>query len=327
MRRYRTIFIAVIGILCFLLTSCSFFSKEETNLEPEDQIPTTQMEDVETDLRKTVLYYQDNEGYLVPVMRQIPWEEGIGKAALSRLISTTENMKDAQTYGLNTLIPEGTEIDLNIKDGLATVDLSREALNCDDAVQEANMVAGIVNTLIEFPAVEKVQILLEGKADKKLSFGTDISKAFEKMDLNPEVAEKDVDVANASKVVVYYEDEAGAYLVPVTRFTKAKASLEIALEELLNGPNEDSSLTSSIPKGCKINSVDVSEGIATIDFSEEFQELAESMDKERLVLKSVMLTCQQFPEIEEVKITVDGNDYIPGDIENYAAPTFVNEYE
>ena len=36
--------------------------------------------------RRTVLYYATDDGFVVPVMKMIPWEEGIGKAALGYLM-------------------------------------------------------------------------------------------------------------------------------------------------------------------------------------------------------------------------------------------------
>ena len=39
----------------------------------------------------TVVYYQDNYGYLVPVMCNVKYEDGIAKATLNRLVLTTNS--------------------------------------------------------------------------------------------------------------------------------------------------------------------------------------------------------------------------------------------
>lgn len=53
----------------------------------------------------------------------IPWEEGIGKAALGYLMDTDANRASAALMGLKTVIPEGTELSLRIdSEGEATLD-------------------------------------------------------------------------------------------------------------------------------------------------------------------------------------------------------------
>jgi germination protein M len=54
-------------------------------------------------LRQTTLYYQSDDGMIVPVMKLLPWEEGIGRAALNQLVDTDENRLAATAMGLKTL--------------------------------------------------------------------------------------------------------------------------------------------------------------------------------------------------------------------------------
>ena len=63
----------------------------------------------EAGMRRTVLYYKDDDGFIVPVMKLIPWEEGIGRAAIGNLVDTAENRAEARSRGLNATIPDGVE--------------------------------------------------------------------------------------------------------------------------------------------------------------------------------------------------------------------------
>ncbi|MGI6697553.1 MAG: GerMN domain-containing protein [Clostridia bacterium] len=104
----------------------------------EPDTPPQQQESADTvsdaRMRETVLYYRDSEGYLVPLSVDIEWEEGIARAALERLISDDELSVMAQKTGLFSPIPAGTRVlGLTIRDGLAKVDLSGEALDCGSA--------------------------------------------------------------------------------------------------------------------------------------------------------------------------------------------------
>jgi germination protein M len=64
--------------------------------------------------------------------------------------------------------PATTLIDIAVKDGLATVDLSREFTQVYGNVSQEVAVYGLVNTLTQFPTVREVQFRIEGKALTKL---------------------------------------------------------------------------------------------------------------------------------------------------------------
>ena len=65
----------------------------------------------------TVCFYQDGEGYLIPVTRQIPKQDGIAKATLALMVKSSQNDMDAARMGLRTIIPEGTSFDIDISGG------------------------------------------------------------------------------------------------------------------------------------------------------------------------------------------------------------------
>ena len=54
----------------------------------------------------TVVYYQDNYGYLVPVMCNVAYQDGIAKATLKMMVQSPENDMNAARLGLRTVLPE-----------------------------------------------------------------------------------------------------------------------------------------------------------------------------------------------------------------------------
>ena len=120
-------------------------------------------QDAEAGTVSTVVYYQDNYGYLVPVQCKVPAEDGIAKATLSMMVKSTANDMQAARLGLRTVLPENISIDLDIAGGLARIDLGEEALEMPDAAAEGNMITAIVQALTEFPTVEKVEFLIGGQ--------------------------------------------------------------------------------------------------------------------------------------------------------------------
>ena len=132
----------------------------------------------DVEMVSTVCWYEDGDGYLVPVTRQIPQQDGIAKATLALMVASSENDLAAARMGLTNVIPEGVEIDLDISGGKARVDLSKESLNCASAEEELLMVQGVAAALCGFDTVEEVSFLFDGQKRSKLTHGTDVSGVF-----------------------------------------------------------------------------------------------------------------------------------------------------
>ena len=269
----------------------------------------------------TVVYYQDNYGYLVPVMCNVAQQDGVAKATLSLMVKSSENDMNAARLGLRTVLPEGTKIDLDIANGLARIDLSREALNVEDAAAESNMVSAIVQTLTEFDTVQKVEILVGGQKLEKLPHGTDISKPFERGDINLEAGV--TTSAGAKPVMLYFPCEGSSVVVPVTRMVHSSADVNTAVLELAKGPSATCPLERALPAGCGLIDVSVQDGVAKVNFTKEFAQLVENTDGGRLALKALVLTCTQFEGIKGVEIYVEGEKYDPGK-GALAVPSFAN---
>ncbi len=119
------------------------------------------------------LYFADQSGdYLKTETREITMVPGLARAVVGELI------KGPQEDGLSTTIPEGTRLlDINIADGLCTVDLSREFRDnhWGGSSGEILTVYSLVNTLTQFSTVDQVEILIEGQKIDTLAGHMDLS--------------------------------------------------------------------------------------------------------------------------------------------------------
>ncbi|WP_080844524.1 GerMN domain-containing protein [Cytobacillus gottheilii] len=109
---------------------------------------------------------------------------------------------------------------------------------------------------------------------------------------------------------LYLVDKNG-YVVPQTlQLPKTNSVATQALEHLVqNGPVTDllpNDFKAVLPEGTKM-SVNVNEdGVATVDFSKEFQNY--QPEDEMKILDSITWTLTQFDTIDEVKLTLNGNE-------------------
>ena len=58
----------------------------------------------------TIVYYQDNDGYLVPVMCSVPMEDGIAKATLNLMVKNTGNDMQAAIDAAKIANENGTKV-------------------------------------------------------------------------------------------------------------------------------------------------------------------------------------------------------------------------
>jgi germination protein M len=258
-----------------------------------------------TDIRMTeiVAYYEDENGYLVPVNTKIPYEEGIAKATLKSLVVGNETEKTIAASGLHGVLPENTEVKgMAIKDGLCRIDFSKQILNTTSYEQEANMIKAITYTLTEYPTINKVEMLVDGQALSTLSKGYPIDAAFERSDIN--LFGSDVGV----NYMVYYkapDTEVAGYYVPIT-FSAEKVDNPVATvaEKLFNGPPADTELGNDIPYGVNLQDVKLVGDTAVFNLGVGAVNLSE--DEFNHMKDIVSLCMKQFEDVSNVEYTVEG---------------------
>lgn len=289
---------ALVVVLAFRGGQRTQTAMQQTDFTPDVSTQTIADASPDVEVTSTVCWYEDGEGYLVPVTRQIPLQDGVAKATLSLMVKSSENDLAAARMGLRNVIPEGVTFDLDISGGKARVDLSKEALSCQNAEEELLMVQGTAAALCGFDTVQEVTFLFDGQKRSQLTHGTDVSGVF-KAD--------------------------GRLMVPVTRTVFSPADLTTAMLELAKGPEKDSGLEIPLPKDCGLRSVTLKNGVATIDFTKEFASLATAEDASAATsqaLRAIVFTASQFPGVKKVEVLVEGK---PFEAQPSAVTTFVNQ--
>lgn len=161
----------LLAALVAALAAAACTASPTTDAEPvtspastEQVEPTMQPSDV-VDL---TVYFRSGEGsgaHLVPVTREAAIDDDLPRRALELLIA---GPGDDDGRSLDPPLPAGTQVrDVTVTDGTAVVDLSHEVISRAGDVNpspehEALALAAVVGTLTEFPAIERVRLLVEG---------------------------------------------------------------------------------------------------------------------------------------------------------------------
>jgi germination protein M len=110
----------------------------------------------------TVNVYFARDEKMAAAGRVITKTQGVGAAAVRALLAGPTAKEKAA--GMSTSIPKGTTLlGLNIKNGIATVDLSKEYASGGGSLSMFTRLAQMVFTLTQFPSIKGVSFMLDGK--------------------------------------------------------------------------------------------------------------------------------------------------------------------
>ena len=200
------------------------------------------------------------------------------------------------------VLPPATEVlGLTIRDGLARVDLSGSFLEYDTGM-EREVINSVVFTLLQFPTVEEVEIMVEGTVPGVFPGGTPGGSFLaEQRGINLEVADELDDYRNTQQVIPYFCHVMGdnhVFYIPVTRIVPGEKNIaRAAVEELLQGPRYKSGLFSEIPPGTTLREVTMEEDLILVDFSREILNYRGGISGEKNTLSGKLyLLWRQFPE-------------------------------
>lgn len=90
---------------------------------------------------------------------------------------------------------------------------------------------------------------------------------------------------------------------PVTGEPTLRKALDFVLSPL--GPKADADLHTAVPPGTKLNDVEVTDGVATIDLTSEINDVKDQTQKEAFA--QIVFTTLSFEGAKEVRFLVDGD--------------------
>jgi germination protein M len=309
------------------LSGCGLFGGEEKkkidppqdvtlmeNGEALDENVTTETKEngkeaVETSIQ-TELYLIDKNGYVVSQTMELPKTESVAKQALEYLVANGP-VEQMLPNGFRAVLPADTQMTVNIKDGTATVDFSKEFATYKKE-DEKRILQAVTWTLTQFDSIDEVKLQMNGTPLEAMPVnGTPIGEELSRADgINVDNSDV-VDITNTKAVTVYYigGEEGAYYYVPVTKRVSndQKDNITAIVNELVEGPAYASNLLSDFQSGVKLlDEPKIEDGKVTLNFNESiFGSLEEKMVSEHL-LNSLVLSLTEQEGVKSVALTVNG---------------------
>lgn len=325
---------AVLGVSALLLSGCGLFGpeKEATSIDappPQSEaaqntpngLPPTDgtaggAEAAVTESVDRTVYLLDANGFVVPFTLTLPKTEGVAKQVLTYMVKGGP-VESLLPNGFSAVLPEGTEVKgLVIKDGLATVDFSKE-FKTYDSKNEKQILDAVTRALTEFANVKRVQIWVNGTPLTEMPVGsTPISSALDRsLGINLELAEGAVP-GRTTSVTVYFQgqlDDKRSYFVPVTRLVPETENVaKAAVEELIKGPKDDSPLFSSLLRTTRVLNVKQENDLVTVDLSSDILRYDDGREANPEALESLVLSLTESTGAKQVQLLVEGKPLTSG---------------
>lgn len=309
--KYKALFCMILALGLFLAAGCA-------SQMPEEEMPVSG----DPYNRTSVVYYEQESGYLVPVYVSEPWSDHIAETLVEKMVMSDALEVQLEEVGLSALLPADTTVSVTMDEGLATVNLQSSWLSEVSAKRGANIVSAVVNTMNQFPAVEQVQLQINGASET--CGNTDISQPLSSVDLNPAYVQD----KGFSALTVFYKTADSGLIVPVTKYSP-NIDATVVLNAMMK-EHKDAALMTMFPEDTKLLSAELSDnGVLTVDFSQEFSAISANKEKEKKLLSAIDFACKQVEGVDQVVVMVEGQEYEPAaaSMSPLLANEVLNSYE
>jgi len=258
------------------------------------------------------VYYQDNQGFLIPVTRRIPKQLSIAKASIKALIDTPINREEIAYFGLYPTLPQGTEFTINIKEGIAVIDFNNKVLEYKNEIAEYNFAASVIYTLTQFETINEVRILINGYMQQSLKYGTDISRALSRKNIlvNSVENKKGVNLANGMQKIDIYlfktiNNNVCILPVSVECLNLNEDNLQGEIIKYLSENPQNQELFSEVPNNLKLIGSSIKGGLLTLNFDIEVDDYG-GTQREYGMIEQILHSMKQISGVDKVRFLIDG---------------------
>jgi germination protein M len=225
------------------------------------------------------------------------------KKAIKTIIEQLSQPPDDKN--LVSLIPSYTKVNsVTFHQDTCTVSFSDASVSdlANTVVRESAAVYSLVNSITEFPGIQKVKITIEGKSDPFFHRYFSIDQAL------PRLTGQLMQGINTLLYFYHYPTDT---MVGEFREIPDKSSLEQAaldvVSQLIIGPDQKE-LNSLLPQGTKILGCKVENGICILDFSKEVRRFSFGATEELALVNLLALSLTELKGIERISFRVEGRE-------------------
>lgn len=130
------------------------------------------------------LYFSTSDGQgltIVPVSIKYDGTITLEQLIIQQLIAGPDKISGVNTQAVCATIPDSTKLNMiSVADGICYVDFSSEFLKPVEPVNPQVSIYSVVNSLVELSHIDKVEIVIDGKAVETYQDSVDMKQTFER---------------------------------------------------------------------------------------------------------------------------------------------------
>ncbi len=258
-----------------------------------------------------IIYLLDEDDYLARV--DYRYNSTDTKSMIKEMIKIlTINTGEviAIQKGFRAIIPEGTKlVSSDIKDGIVTLDFSKEFLSVDIKYEE-KMIEAIIYTLTTLKDVKGIKILVDSSPLSKLPKTN--KKIEEILDRSFKI-NKEYDIKsmnNISETTIYYLANKNDYIYykPVTKYSNEdKEKIEIIIDELKSSSIYSTNLISYINENTQLINYEILDKSLILNFNNSILSDINSNNIIEEVTYAINMSIKENYDVTSVCYYVDDN--------------------
>ncbi len=249
-----------------------------------------------------LFYYDFINQELVPVQREFQVSGTREKAIKTIVEQLAIPPNDAKLISLIPAYTKVKAIDFSQNTCIITFQDPSVSELADSVVKESAAVYSLINTICEFPEIQKVKIIIEGKTDGFFNRYYSIEEPL--MRLSGQLMRG----MNTLLYFYHYPSDSiiGEFREIPERDNLDKASLHV-VNQLLLGTNQRE-MNSLLPQGTKVLNAKVENGICTVNFSKEVRRFSLGASEELALINILTLSLTELNGIERIHILIEGKE-------------------
>ncbi len=298
--------IAVTTFALLIMFLFYFFPSNDNTIELEQTI--TYEEDIDT----RSIYLIDKYDYVSKVMLPVLTEE-INEIIKEKLeyLTISGSKSDDIPNGFRPMIPTETKVlNLNLVEGVLTINFSKEILNVRASDEEA-MIEAIVYALTEIEGIEKIIIKVEDKVIEALPNSKKVL---------PQILDRDYGInkiydfdtlAMLTKTTIYYINEINdnIYYTPVTKVTNdTREKITVIIDELKSSLIYQSNLSSYLSATAELKNYEIIENAMHLSFNDKIFSSFDSKNILEEVKYTISMSIKENYDVEAVVFYVNDEE-------------------
>ena len=303
---YRKIIVSSSLLLVILMLYLIPSNKQEIDI-PNQTLEYIYPNDLE------VIYLLDDNNYLSRTQVSASNKDLISKSTdLIEALTIDGKKKDIISNGFKALLPRNTKVlNIELKDGILTINFSKEFNNIDKEYEE-KIIESLIYTLTSIEGIDKIQILVENDKLRQLPNSKKTLPEYLDKDYGINKQYELTSLNDILSYTIYYVNNYNneSYYTPVTKYINSEEQdkVKIIIDELSTSITYETNLMSYLDTNVKLLDYEIIDDKVKLNFNNLIlSDITSNVILEEVIYTIGLSLCDEL-DVEEVIFHVENQE-------------------